>query len=248
MVLKSPFRFVVRPLVGVAGAAEQAVSMRIAPGEIISLYGMHLGPDPGVPGTLGASGRVTTDLGGYQVLVNGIPAPLLYAGANQINLVIPFSLAGAAESIQVTTPAGTDTVAGLQVDAGRPQIFPAIINQDGTINSPAHPAPRGSIVTMWATGGGAMDSGMVDGEISWPPLGKPLAPVSILLSRLSPADSGQVTYAGAAPGMVAGVIQINFQVPAAHQGYGSCHFSCEVILGLGTTASQKPDLMLSVPD
>ena len=215
---------------GVAGAAEAVVTMHVAPGEVISLYGSHLGP-------------------ASTVLVNGIPAPVLYAGANQINLVVPFAIAASSgATIQVTTSAGTNTVAGLQVDSARPQIFPVIVNQDGSINSTSNPAPRGSIVTMWATGGGAMDTGMVDGAVNQPPLGKPLAPVSVHLSRLSPSDSGEVTYAGAAPGMIAGVLQINFRVPAAHSGYGSCHFDCAVVLGVGTIASPLPDPRLIVPD
>jgi uncharacterized protein (TIGR03437 family) len=197
---------------------------------VISLYGTRLGPAPAV-------------------LVNGLPAPVVYSDANQINLVMPFAIAASrAASIQVTTPAGTGTVAGLQVTAARPQIFPLLVNQDGTINTPANPAPRGSVVTFWGTGGGVMDSGMVDGAVSRPQLGKPAARVAVALGRLSPSDQGEVTYAGAAPGMIAGVLQVNFRVPEAHSGYGSCHYSCQVVLWVGTTSSPRPDLRLSVQD
>jgi len=75
-----------------------------------------------------------------------------------------------------------------------------------------------------------MDRGMVDGLISQPPLGNLLLPATIRLGRLSMPDYGTVTYAGAAPGMVAGVVQINFQVPPARIGYGSCHGFCNMIL------------------
>jgi hypothetical protein len=63
---------------GVVGSAESAVSLHIAPGALVSVYGVNLGPDPSVEARLDDLGRVATDLNGYRVLVNGIPAPLLY--------------------------------------------------------------------------------------------------------------------------------------------------------------------------
>jgi uncharacterized protein (TIGR03437 family) len=162
--------------------------------------------------------------------------------------VIPFESADATDvAIQVMTPAGTsEPVTGLSVVASKPEIFPATVNEDGTINSQANPAPRGSIVTLWASGGGPMDHGMVDGAISEPLLGRLLMPASVSLGHLTPHDFGEVTYAGAAPGLVAGVIQVNFRVPAAHNGYGSCHLSCPVTLIVGNTASSPPDPLLWV--
>ena len=226
-------------MLGIAGAAEPAATPFISPGELISIYGVQLGPDPAVNAVLDSTGKIATELAGYRVLVNGIPAPLLYAGAHQINLVIPFGIANATEAaVQVITPAGPlPAVTGFSVGPTEPQVFPAILNEDGSINSQSHPAPRGSIVAVWATGGGAMDTGMVDGEISQAPLGKPLLPVGIGLSHLYPGQGGEVTYAGAAPGMVAGVIQINFRVPPPSSNHGACYGACPVVLGVGGRVS-----------
>ena len=41
----------------------------------------------------------------------------------------------------------------------------AILNQDGSVNSPSNPAARGSIVTIYATGGDERDPAVADGQI-----------------------------------------------------------------------------------
>ena len=227
---------------GVAGSAESGATSHIAAGELISLYGVGLGPDPGVAGSVDANNTVETAIAGYRVLVNGIAAPLLYAAPNQINLVVPFgTTGGTAAEIQVITPEmHLALVAGLVVGPSEPQVFPVFMNQDGSINSKDHPAPRNSVVTAWATGGGAMDSGMVDGEISQPPLGKLVLSVTIELSRFHPAAVGSVTYAGAAPGLVAGVIQINFRIPPFLGLRGDCSGPCHVVLMIGGRGSLTP--------
>jgi uncharacterized protein (TIGR03437 family) len=228
---------------GVAGAAEPAVTPHIAPGELISLYGLQLGPDPALSTRLDSTGKVSTGIDGYRVEVNGIPAPLLYAGPNQMNVVVPFEVApGSPAAIQVFTPNGPLTpITGLAVGPTQPQIFPVMLNEDGTINSKEHPAPLNSVITMWATGGGAMDRGMVDGEVSEPPLGNLLLPAEVAIGTLFPGDPTSVTYAGAAPGILSGVIQINFRVLQYSGVHGACGGGagspCQVTLSIGGRAS-----------
>ena len=48
----------------------------------------------GVPGQLDASGRVATTLSETQVLFDGRAAPILYAGAFQVNVQVPYEVAG----------------------------------------------------------------------------------------------------------------------------------------------------------
>jgi len=85
------------------------------------------------------------------------------------------------------------------------------INQDGSPNSAANPASRGSVVVVYATGEGQTDPAGVDGKLtnSGATLAKPLLPVAVRVNGLL-AD---VLYAGAAPGLVAGMMQVNFRVP-----------------------------------
>jgi uncharacterized protein (TIGR03437 family) len=66
----------------------------VAPGEIISLYGTGLGPAAGVGARYDSTGKIATTLAGVQVLFDDTPAPMLYAGANQINAIVPFEVGG----------------------------------------------------------------------------------------------------------------------------------------------------------
>jgi uncharacterized protein (TIGR03437 family) len=61
---------------------------------IASIYGRDLGPQQGVSAGLDSSGKFGNSLAGVQVFFNGMAAPILYAQAAQINLVVPFEVAG----------------------------------------------------------------------------------------------------------------------------------------------------------
>lgn len=69
---------------------------------------------------------------------------------------------------------------------------------------------RAPLVTLYATGAGAMVPSMTDGSRA--PLPLPL-PVPRLDVRADPGKPAQILYAGAAPGMVAGALQVNARVP-----------------------------------
>ncbi len=84
----------------------------------------------------------------------------------------------------------------------------AIRNQDLSVNSASNPAPRGSIV-VYATGEGATDPVGVDGQVAATAFPKPTLPVTVRIGGM-PAE---VLYAGAAPSLVAGVLQVNVRVP-----------------------------------
>ena len=65
-------------------------------------------------------------------------------------------------------------------------------------------------------------------------------PVTVELSRFRPPAAGVVTYAGAAPGIVAGVIQINFRIPPFLELQGDCTGPCHVVLTPGGRSSLTP--------
>jgi uncharacterized protein (TIGR03437 family) len=85
----------------------------------------------------------------------------------------------------------------------------AVLNEDGTLNSPSRPAPRGSIVTLFATGEGQTVPNGIDGNPAMPPLAVPVLPVTVGTRSVD----AEVLYAGGAPQLVAGAMQINFRVP-----------------------------------
>ena len=54
-----------------------------------------------------------------------------------------------------------------------------MLNEDGTLNGPANPAAKGSVVVFYATGGGQTDPPGVDGEITRDVLSRPRLPVGV---------------------------------------------------------------------
>jgi hypothetical protein len=83
---------------GVANAAAQALSGRIVPGELVSLYGRGLG---------------------NQVFVDELPAPILYSSLEQINAIVPFGIDGR----ELVTVRSGDAKAVLGVASAAPEIF-----------------------------------------------------------------------------------------------------------------------------
>lgn len=81
------------------------------------------------------------------------------------------------------------------------------LNEDGTLNSAENPARLGSAITIWATGEGSVLPQALDGEIISAPLPRPVLPVSVAGIPV------EVEYAGAAPGQVAGLMQVNIRLP-----------------------------------
>ena len=200
----------------------------ISPGEIVAIFGSGLGPSPGV-GYLLVDGKAPMSLGGTQVLVNGEPASILYSSYGQVNLILPYSLTVATKpSIEVFsngTPA--NALSSLAVQAAGITIFQvnnaaAALNQDGTINSPQNPARPGSTVALFGTGGGQTSRASVAGEITplglWPLMASTqvqVAVANLVTSGASTPDIAlSVQYAGAAPGLLAGVTQLNVTLPS----------------------------------
>src|SRR5262249_28882780 len=79
----------------------------------------------------------------------------------------------------------------------------------GSINSREHPAPRGTVVTLYVTGEGETLPAGITGSVTGSPGPKPRLPVSLTINDANAA----IQFAGAAPGLVAGVMQVNFIVP-----------------------------------
>jgi uncharacterized protein (TIGR03437 family) len=185
----------------------------------VSIFGSGLGPEKGVGATVSAGGVVATVAGGTRVLFDGLPAPLLYVRSDQINAIVPYGLAGRAAAAMVVeaSSARSDTLQ-LRVDNTAPAVFTAdgsgtgqgaIVNQDGTVNSPLLPAARESIVAIYGTGEGQTRPAGQDGRVISTDLRAPAAPVAVTIGGV-PAE---VRYAGSAPSTVSGVHQINVFLP-----------------------------------
>ncbi len=175
----------------------------LAPGEIVTLFGNGFG-----------SGKPTVNFGQY-------PAPVLYSSNCQINAVVPFEVSPGLPTF-ATVQSGGQTLGPIKlpVAVAVPAIFTsndsgsgqaAILNQDGSVNSPSNPAAPGSIVSVYLTGMGALNPPIVDGSLGTlaPPFPSPVASVSAWIG----GQVAPILFAGQAPGLIAGATQINVQVP-----------------------------------
>jgi uncharacterized protein (TIGR03437 family) len=197
------------PTVAAVNAASLAAGP-IAPGEILTIYGSGIGPQQGVPGTLDSSGLLANLLGGSEVHFDGVPAPLFYAQAGQINVQAPYTIAGqAATQVEVIYQGQTVAASGLSVAAAAPAIFPTVLNPDGSLNSAANPAPQGGILTFFATGEGVTNGANVAGQMAAAPYARPQLPVAVTVG----SGTATLLFAGEAPGLV-GMLQVDAQLPA----------------------------------
>jgi uncharacterized protein (TIGR03437 family) len=209
----TPTQLTAARIYGIANAAGGLLSGRVAPGELISIYGLQIGPSTPASATFDSSGFLPTTLAGTKVFINGIAAPLLDVSGTQINLVAPLELIpGSFPTLQVSFTNVFILGFRLAVDPAQPQVFrhpdgsAASINQDGTVNSSDHPAKVGDFVSIWVTGVGFTQG--VDGQMQT----APQTLCGCIIHDIVAGEDIFPAYAGAAPGMVTGVVQINFQV------------------------------------
>ena len=197
----------------------------IAPGELITIKGSGLGPVNGVSFGLNAAGAVDTLLAGTRVTIGGFAAPVTYASAMQVNAIVPYELAGAASAMLTVSYLGNASALGtVAVLAAQPGVFTfnstgigqaAAVNQDRSLNGTGHPAPKGSYLTIYWTGGGVTSPGGVTGSVNGSALRILKQGVTVTVGGIAAA----VSYQGSAPGLVDGVLQLNVQLdPATPSG------------------------------
>ena len=193
------------------------VAAGVAPGEIVTIFGgpgVTLGPASGLGPQVDASGKIATLVSGTQVTFDGVPAPQIYTSSGQINAVVPYEVAGQASTVlQVVVNGKATNSVTLPVVATSPGIF-AIANPDNTVNSPSNPVAHDKYVVLYGTGEGQTSPSGVDGILNTAVFPTPVAKVSVKVGGL-PA---QLLYAGAAPDDVAGVFQVDVQIPAGVSG------------------------------
>ena len=214
----------IAPLLAVSASANAASNLTgsVAPGEIVVVYGSGIGPAQLAVARVDAQGRYGTTLAGTRVLFNGTPARMLYSWVTQASAIVPYNLSGTSASIQIEYQGAKSDPISVSVAPSAPGLFTldatgkgqaAAFNEDGSLNTASRPAKGGTFVSLYATGEGQTSPGGVDGQPATPPFPKPLLPVQVTIDG-KPAE---VTYAGGAPGIVAGLMQINARIPTNAQ-------------------------------
>src|ERR1035438_1350584 len=135
----------------------------------------------------------------------------MYAQANQINVQVPWEIAGQSTTqLQIQYGGAQAGSVSLPVSQALPGVF-FIENSDGAFNSPANPARPGDFVAIYGTGGGAMSPAGITGG-TWP-----LTPLSYLAQAVSATvgtETAQVLYGGSAPTLGTGFFQIDVLLPS----------------------------------
>jgi uncharacterized protein (TIGR03437 family) len=219
----------------------------ISPGAVVVISGKGLGPAKLVSFRASTSGMVATSLNGTRVLFDGTPAPVLYTMADLVSAVVPYVAAlKSTTHVQIEYLGSRSAPVEIPVSAVAPGIFTldgsghgqgSVRNSDGSRNSPANPAARGSDVAIFATGEGQTGPPGVDGKIGGRILSKPLVAVSVRIGGVTAAP----TYAGTASAAVAGVLQIDLKIPGSIPP-GSA-VPLEIQIG---TATSQPNITMAV--
>jgi uncharacterized protein (TIGR03437 family) len=209
---------------GVVNSAGAPSVPAIAPGGLVSIFGSNLAASM----TLSDSVPLSTTVGGVSVTINGVATPIQFAGPNQINVQVPWSVqvsANPGDGQVIVTNAGIASAAApVTVASSAPAIYniggqAIAVNADGSLAAPAnsipgfatHPALIGDSggLVIFATGLGAVDAAAPDGANSADQLRKTLAQPVVLVGGV-PAE---VTFSGLSPQFV-GINQINIKIPA----------------------------------
>jgi uncharacterized protein (TIGR03437 family) len=181
---------------------------------------------------------VAASTSNFGVFFNGIAAPILYSSANQINLQVPYEIAGQStvemQLMSRETPLADSETITLAVDAQQPSVFltaaavnsalpaytvcggsvvfgvaAAALNADGTVNDCTNPARPGSTVTVFVNGMGQVTPALTTGAIAMPP--------AVQLSPgVTAVDDDGPNLAVATltvPSAVEGIAQVQLQVP-----------------------------------
>jgi uncharacterized protein (TIGR03437 family) len=203
------------PLINAGGIVNDATFSQgpVAPGSIIAVFGTQLASSEYVaaPGSL----RYDTPPDGPGFFPSDDdPFGVFYRSPNQWNLQVPTTLAPGTYRLWIGT-SGTSAPAVFTVAPIAPYVFTwganrgAVLNQDGSLNTPNHQAPAGSAIEVYLTGQGAVSPPVPTRQAA---PASPLSYVSATTTATIDGVSASVPFAGLAPGFV-GLCQVNVDIP-----------------------------------
>jgi uncharacterized protein (TIGR03437 family) len=229
------------PVVTVAGVVNAAsyAGGGVSPGMIVTLAGTGLGPDA-LAGAVLVNGALATTVAETRVTFDGVSAPIIYASGRQTSVVVPYAVAGKSSvPMVVEYKGGRSAPLPVPVVATGPGLFSAnasgagpgaFLNQNGSLNTAANPAAKGSVVILYGTGEGQTNPPGQDGRLVAAPLPSPVAGVQVTIGGVR----AEVLYAGGAPGLTPGLLQLNVRVPAEVQAGAQ-----PVVVRVGNNESQR---------
>lgn len=192
---------------------------RLATGEIVTIFGEGIGPTEICTMELVDGGRFgSTTLCDTEVTFNGNPSPIVYARSDTVSAVVPLGIVQNHVRVQVSYRGIRSRQVNVPISGVVPGIYtldssgsgPAAARRwpDYSIVGPANPASRGDTIMVYMTSGGPTDPPGEDGQI--------VSQIETLQLPVRAEIGGvpaQVTFAGSAPELIKGAIQMNITVP-----------------------------------
>jgi uncharacterized protein (TIGR03437 family) len=203
---------------GVVHAASDQGGVPIAPGGLITVYGLNLADAVGQSNAL----PLPQQLDGTQVFLGNQPLPILYTSTGQLNVQVPYGVPVNTQYQLMVQHGNTLSVPqALVVAQAQPGIF--TVNEQGTgqgiimrsdqvtVAQPGTPASIGETIAIYCTGLGAVSPAVKEGSAApvTPPLSTTVNPVTVTIG----GKSAQVAFSGLTPGF-AGLYQVNAVVPS----------------------------------
>ena len=232
-----------QPVVNAVTNAASYSTGAVSPGENIVIFGTGVGPAALAKATV-VNNAFPSLVGATRVLFDGTAAPVIYASAGQTSVMVPYGVAGRTTTAIVVEYSGVQSSPlSYNVTATAPGVYTqnsqgtgpgAILNQDYSVNGPSNPEKRGNVIAIYMTGEGQTTPGGVDGAVIpavASSLKHPLLPVSVTIGGV---DCGVPQYAGSAPGLISGVMQVNVAIPATVPTGAQ-----PVVVTVGTAKSQS---------
>ena len=220
LLLAATFAMAQTPVVATGGVVDAATfTAPVAPGSLVTIFGTNLASATVSAGAI----PLPLTLGEASVSFNGVPAPLLYVSAGQINAQLPWAVSATGPvNVVVTNSAVPSAPQAVQVSAFSPGLFVTqghaiAINPDGSLAAPtgsisgfaSHPATPGDTLVLLASGLGVVSPAGLTGNNSLDALRNTTTKPTVLIG----GASVPVTFSGLSPQFV-GVYQINVVMPA----------------------------------
>jgi uncharacterized protein (TIGR03437 family) len=210
---------------GVLNAASFDRGMAVSPGSLISIFGSNLAATTALADSI----PLSTVLGGVNVKVNGVDAPLTgvfrTSNGDQVNAQLPWNVQAGAAQVVVTRDGVASPPQSVQVGQFSPGIFSVqfgvgqaiAINLDGSLAAPVgsiaglatRPVRAGETIIILATGLGPVTPAVNSGASSTDALRNTMTMPTVLIGGVS----APVAFSGLSPQFV-GVNQVNVTVPA----------------------------------
>jgi uncharacterized protein (TIGR03437 family) len=233
------------PVVAAVVNAASYAAGALSPGQEVAIFGTNFGPATPVSATI-TNNSFPTTLSNTQVLFDGVAAPIIAVVNGQVNVMVPYGIAGRATTqVQVSYLGVSSAGIAYNVTTTAPGIYTlnqagtgqgAILNQNLSGNSSSTPAAKGTVISIYMTGEGVTSPASTTGQLApsnGSGLNHPVQAVSVSIGGVT-VPPANIQYAGSAPGIVYGVMQVNVLIPTTVSSGAQ-----PLVVTVGTASSQS---------